>query len=331
MGTRVPDEIVIAAGDPPAAAHPADASRWRAWLLLGAVAVVWGSHWTVAKIGLEDVPPFSYAALRVLLAGVVMGVVLGATRRLRPPARADLPIVVSYGIVGIAATIACMNLGLGSITAGRASILSYTLPLWVVPIMAVARRSRPTGPEWLGLALGMAGLVLLLAPASVDWGAPGALAGAAFLLLGAVAGAFALVHVRLHRWSGTPFEVQPWQLLVALVPLGILAIVESGSIAWGPRVVLVLLYSGPLATAFAYWASQSVTRAIGPLATGVGFLAVPVIGVTLGALVLGEPVGPAELLGLLVTGAGVAVVLLRARADPAPSRDDEPLRETSAA
>ncbi len=290
--------------------------RWRAWLLLGALATVWGAHWTVTKVGLEDIPPFSYGVLRVVTAAMAIGALLGWQRRLRPPARADLPIVLSYGLVGIAATIVFMNLGLGVIGAGRASILAYTLPLWVVPIMAVVHRSRPTGPEWVGLVLGMAGLVLLLAPAAIDWAAPDALLGAGLLLLNAVAGAFALVHVRLHRWSGTLLEVLPWQLLVALVPLALLAIAEAGSIAWSPRVVLVLLYSGPLATAFGYWASQSVSRAIGPLAAGVGLLTVPVIGITVGAIVLGEPVGPAELAGLLVTGAGVVVILLRARPDP---------------
>jgi drug/metabolite transporter (DMT)-like permease len=285
--------------------------------LLGALAVVWGTHWTVVRVGLEDVPPFSYAALRVVLAGVVMIVLLGARRRLRPPARGDLPIVVSYGLIGIAATVALMNLGLAVIPAGRASILAYTLPLWVVPIMAVVRRSRPTGPEWLGLALGMAGLVLLLEPGTIDWAAPGALLGAGFLLLNAVAGAVALVHVRLHRWRGTPLDVLPWQLLVALIPLAALALAESGGITWSTAAVLALLYSGPLATAFAYWAHQSVSRAIGPLAAGVGSLAVPVIGITVGAIVLHEPVGPAELAGLLVTGAGVAVVLLLGSPDPA--------------
>jgi drug/metabolite transporter (DMT)-like permease len=293
--------------------------RWRAWLLLGLLALVWGSHWTVVKIGLEDLPPFSYGALRVLLGMATMAALLGSRAQLKRPARADLPIILSYGLVGIAATVVLMNLGLSAIGAGRASILAYTLPLWVVPIMAVVRRSRPTRAEWLGLALGMTGLVLLMEPSTIDWAAPGALIGAGFLLLDAIAGAFAGVHVKLHRWSGTLLEAQPWQLLVALVPLTILAVAAGGTIHWGPRVILVLLYSGPLATGFGYWASQSVTRTLGPLAAGVGFLAVPVVGITVGAIVLGEAVGPAELAGLVVTGAGVGIVLLRPRREPAPA------------
>lgn len=295
------------------AAAAARARRQRAWLLLGLLALVWGSHWTVVKIGLEDIPPFSYGVLRVVLGAATMAGLLGMRHQLRPPARADLPIVLSYGLMGIAATIALMNAGLGAIGAGRASILAYTLPLWVVPIMAVVRRSRPTRAEWLGLGLGMAGLALLMEPSTIDWAAPGALVGACLLLMDAFAGALAGVHVRLHRWSGTLLEAQPWQLLVALVPLSLLAIAEGGRIDWGPRAILVLLYSGPLATAFGYWASQSVTRTLGPLAAGVGLLSVPVVGITVGAIVLHEPVGPAELAGLLVTGTGVAVVLLRPR------------------
>jgi drug/metabolite transporter (DMT)-like permease len=294
----------------------------RAWLLLAALVFVWGCHWTVAKIGLETIPPFTYAMLRLLVAVIVLAILMRGTGRLHRPARADLPIVISYGLLAVGVGIAIMNVALPFVEAGRASILAYTLPLWVVPIVALVARSLPTRPELVGLVLGLAGLVLLLNPAAIDWSSPQVLLGCALLIGGAMAGAAALVHVRAHRWQGTPFDVQIWQLLVAFVPLALLALVlewdEWATVDWDVGSVLVVLYSGALATAFAYWASQSIVRTLGPTTTSIGYLAVPVAGILTGVIVLGEPVGLLDILGLVVTTGGILVVL-RAQAAPSPS------------
>ena len=158
--------------------------------------------------------------------------------------------------------------------------------------------------------MGIVGLIVLLNPAVVDWGATGELVGTAELLLNAILWAAVTIHVRRHRWTQSPLDLQPWQLLVALVPLAILALaVEHGDgIVWGPVTILVLLYSGPLATAFATWASQSVTRSLGPQASATGFLAVPVVGLLSGWLILGEALGPVDVLafGLVLGGVGIA-------------------------
>ncbi len=309
----------------------------RAWLLLAALVLVWGCHWTVAKIGLETIPPFTYAMLRLLVAMAVLAVLMQGAGRLSRPARQDVPIIVSYGLLAIAAGIAIMNLALPFVEAGRASILAYTLPLWVVPIVAVVSRTLPTRPEVTGLLLGLGGLVLLLNPAAIDWSSPQVLLGCGLLLVGAMAGAAALVHVRAHRWQGTPFDVQIWQLLVALLPMVVLAVAmerdEWATVDWDLGTLFVILYSGALATAFAFWASQSIVRAIGPTTTSIGYLAVPVAGIVTGILVLGEPVGLLDMLGLLVTSAGIVVVLRAARGAPAartaagPSRADHTGRE----
>jgi drug/metabolite transporter (DMT)-like permease len=295
-------------------------SRRHAWLLLAGVVLVWGAHWTVAKVGLESIPPFSYGVLRLGVAIVVLAALMRGAGRLRPPARADLPIVLSYGLLGIAIAISTMNLALPFVEAGRASILSYTLPLWVVPIVAVVARSRPSRAEVTGLALGLVGLALLLNPAAIDWTSPQVLVGVGLLLLGAVTGAAALVHVRAHRWTGTPFDVQVWQLLVALVPIGLLAVIlerdEWAAVDWDLGIVLIVLYSGALATAFAYWGSQSIVRALGPTTTSIAYLAVPVVGIVTGAIVLAEPITLLDVGGLVVTSAGVIVVVTARSSEP---------------
>ncbi len=314
----------VSMGDPAAARAQAPASTiHRAWLLLLGVILVWGLHWSVIKIGLEVIPPMTYAMLRVVVGAIVLALLMARRGRLALPDRRDLPVVFSYGLLAIAGASALMIVALVSAPAGRSSILTYTLPLWVVPIMAWVTGALPTRRELVGLALGLGGLVLLLNPLAMDWSSTDALLAAAMLLLGAVMSAVALVHVRVHHWRGTPFDVQLWQLLVALVPLTVLAFIleQPTSIAWDLQTVGILLYSGVLATAFAYWASQAATLAVGPVVASVTYLGVPVVGVLGGALILGEAVPLSDVLGMIVIGAGISLVALARRnptVDPQP-------------
>ncbi len=270
-------------------------------------------------------PPFTYAALRVSsgLAAVVVLVVL--RRRLTLPARRDLPVVLSVGLGQVAAGTALMNVALQVVPAGRSAILVYTMPLWVAVIQVLVLRAAPARAELAGLAIGMAGIVALVDPTATDWGAPGELRGAALLLLSAAIWAATSIHVRRHRWTSPPLDLQPWQLLAAAVPLAVLALLlEPGArVRWEPATIGILLYSGPLATAFAFWASQSVTRSLGPLAATVGFLGVPVVGLAAGAVLLGETLSPIDLGGFVLTAGGILLVT-RPRAPAAGAGAGEP-------
>jgi drug/metabolite transporter (DMT)-like permease len=179
----------------------------------------------------------------------------------------------------------------------------------------------------VGLVLGLLGLALLLNPAAIDWGSSGALLGSLLLVVGAFGAAIALVHVRAHPWKGTPFDTQIWQLLIALVPMLLIMLLlerdQLGSVQWDLPTALAVLYSGPLATAFAFWASQMIVRALGPLTTGIGYLAAPVVGVIAGIIVLGEVITALDIAGVLATAAGIVVVLLAGRKMSAAKSADE--------
>jgi drug/metabolite transporter (DMT)-like permease len=97
---------------------------------------------------------------------------------------------------------------------------------------------------------------------------------------------------------------------MALVPLVIVALVfEAGrSIHWEPTAVVAVLFSGPLATALAFWLSQSISRSLSPLATTMGFLAVPLVGLASSWVILGEPLTVLDLAGATTTFLGIVVV-----------------------
>jgi drug/metabolite transporter (DMT)-like permease len=261
-------------------------------------------------------PPFLYGSLRVVLALGLVCLLLVAGRGLRRPPRADLPVILAVGLGQIAASVALMNLALEVVPAGRSSVLVFTMPLWVAVILAVSARVLPTRVEAIGLAAGMAGICVLLNPAAIDWTDRGQLLGAAELLASGMIWAATTIVLRRHRWRSSPMDLLPWQLIVGLVPLAALWFtLEAGEpVHWQASTILVLAYSGLLATGFAYWASQSISRALPALVTTAGFLAIPVIGLATSALMLGEPVTLLDVAGFSLTLAGVAIVSLGARA-----------------
>ena len=287
-----------------------EAARMRPYLLLVCLALVWGVHWPVTKIGLRDLPPFTYGVLRITTGLAVILALLAARRGLRLPDRRDVPVVLSVGLGQMAAGIAIMNLALPLVAAGRSSILVYTMPLWVALFQLPMLRSHGAGRQLGGLILGLAGIALLLNPQAIDWGSSGQLLGSAALLLSAAIWAVTTIHLRHHEWHGSPLDLMPWQLLVALVPLTIAALVlEPGRpIHWEPTAVAAVLYSGPLATALAFWLSQSISRSLTPLAATMGFLAVPVVGLASSWVMLGEPLTLLDLVGATVTLLGIVAI-----------------------
>lgn len=296
-------------------------SRTAAILLLVVLTLIWGVHWVVVKVGVTYMPPLGYATLRLASGLATVVVILGIQGRLRLPPREDLPIILSVGLGQIAAGILVINLVILVVGAGRSSVLQFTMPLWVAILGAVFFRIRPKRNEAIGLALGIIGLTVLFNPVSVDWSQPGEAVGMVALLANAALWGAVTIHIRRHTWRSSPGLLQPWQLVVALLPVAVATFVVEGfgGITWSIEVVLILLYSGPLATAFGFWASQAVTRALGSQASATGFLAIPVVGLISGAVFLGESLGPLDVVGFTLVLAGVGLASLwtpRSARDP---------------
>jgi drug/metabolite transporter (DMT)-like permease len=287
-------------------------TRARPYLLLACLALVWGIHWPVAKTGLRDLPPFTYGFFRVATALVPLAAIQAARGGLRLPDRRDWPVVMSVALGQMAGGIVLMNLALPMISAGRSSILVYTMPLWVAVIQMAAFRSRVGSRQIGGLLVGLAGIGLLLNPFAIEWGSSGQLLGSAELMVSAVIWAVTTIHIRQHVWHSAPLDLEPWQLLAAVVPLAIAAVAfDAGKPThWTPTAIAVIAYSGPLATALAFWLSQSISRALSPLGATMGFLAVPVVGLLSSAVLLGEPLTLLDLAGFTVTFAGILIVSL---------------------
>jgi drug/metabolite transporter (DMT)-like permease len=185
-------------------------------------------------------------------------------------------------------------------------VLVWTSSLWTVPMAVTVLGERMNRQRWFGLAAGVAGIVVLVEP----WGVRPdgkTLIGYGLLLIAAIAQAGTAVHVRGHRWTSTPIELLPWQLVIAAVPLTAVTIALEGlpSIEWTLLLVLVVVYQGALATGFATWAQLTVLRRLPAVTTNLTLMMVPVIGLLSSAAVIGEQLTVETGIATLLIGIGV--------------------------
>jgi hypothetical protein len=132
-------------------------------------------------------------------------VLLAALRRLRWPARADWPIVLTVGAFQLTGYFSLANLGVQIVPAGRSGVLAYTAMLWLVPLSLLVGE-RVGWRALAGVALGSAGIVVLIDPTRFDWSNRAVVEGHAWLLLAGFSWAIAILHARRHRWRGTPLD-----------------------------------------------------------------------------------------------------------------------------
>jgi drug/metabolite transporter (DMT)-like permease len=239
------------------------------------------------------------------------------------PQAADRPILWSVGLLRLAVVTALVFSALEFVPPGRSSILVYTASLWTVPLAVAFLQERLTSFRVAGLALGSAGVVLLFEPWALDWSETQVLVGLGMLLVAAIANAATTVHIRAHRWAGTPFELMPWQLAVAAVPITILAAAIEGApeIRWTGTTVAIVAYQILLGSAFGFWGLLTISRSLPAITTNLTLMAVPVVGLLSSSWIADERLTPAVAASLVLILAGVGLGMLsdRRERDPLPS------------
>ena len=285
-------------------------SRSAAYAILTALVVIWGLNWPIMKLVVHAMPPLWFVVTRLTVGAACLFAFLLVTGRLATPTRADWPVVVSVSVFQMWLFIGLTTIGLQFIPAGRSAILSYTMPLWVFPAAVLLFGEKLTPWKLIGMVLGLAGLIVLLNPASIDWSDRHVLLGNFLLLVGAAMWAVAILHTRRHRWRLSPLQLAPFQMALLIVPACFVAWATEGPFRgeWSWGLLAMLLYNGLLATAFGFWAAVSIQRALPSTTVSLSYLAVPAWGLAASTLWLGEPLPASLLLGGLLILLGVAAI-----------------------
>jgi drug/metabolite transporter (DMT)-like permease len=317
----------------------------RSHLVFAIMCLVWGATWVAVKLGIEAVPPVFFAGTRFTAAGAILLGALWWQGGLRPIARTDLPRLALVTLLMITATYALLFWGAQFVSSGLAAILDLALmPVALLAIAALLGEERFSPARAAGVALGVAGLLLLFGPQVLNSGGPDgdSARGAMWFAGGAAIVLSALLYSLGSVLSRPLLRGYPPTLVSGVTTLGGGAALVAGALLLEPGAVAAL--SGRWGAAA--WASWAFLVLFGSLVAYTAFLHLvrewgasragsyafvsPVIAVLLGVAAFGETVTATDALGM---GAMLVGAWLTLRpAEPSPVSDGRiPCSSTRAA
>ena len=290
----------------------------RAIALLVLLTLLWGTNWPLFRVALSELSVWSFRTLVVVIASAA----LFAAAKLRGE-RLTVPRHLWWPL--LAASIGNMTiwnmataLAVVYLPSGQASILAYSMPLWLAPLSAIFLGARFTLRMLIAIVMGVTAVVLLMVP---NFGAyanapPGLAAG----LSAGLAWAIGTVIVKRTNWGGMGLALTAWQMLLCLPPIVVGFFLVDGT--WpsvSPLVIGVSIYIGlvPMSIGTAIW--FTLVHLLPAQVAGLSSVSIPVVAVIAGVLLFNEPMGLLQIAALACTVGALWLALVPPRAT-APAR-----------
>jgi drug/metabolite transporter (DMT)-like permease len=287
---------------------------------------MWASTFVVTKAAFTEISPMAFAFVRfALMTLLAFAVLLVRTRgRLQPIRRADLPLFLVAGITGYTLYQLGFVLGLDRTSPFSSALLIAMVPFFTMVFLTI-RGEHPPRIAWLGLAVGIAGVVLFLADKQDS---PGSLVGDALSLGAAVSFAiYGLVNRPLVR-AYPPETYTAYAVLAGTIPLLAVSTPAAVEQQWGAITFwgwtgIIYMVVLPVYVAYMLW-NWAIARRGAAAATSFSLL-VPILSGVLSILFFGEDFSSAKLLGAACVIVGLVIIRRPARrattvdAEKAPS------------
>ncbi|GIE75949.1 membrane protein [Actinoplanes philippinensis] len=281
--------------------------RARDLALAVAVAAVWGFNFVVIHVGLDAFPPLLFSALRFALAAFPALLLVG---RPQVPWRWVIAVALILAVTKFSLLFIGMAAGM---PAGLSSLVLQSQAVFTMLFAVLLLRERPRPVQVAGLAVAVAGVVLVAARTTAPL--------PAFLLVVGAAAAWGLSNVATRKASPPDtLRFMVWVSAVATGPLVLLTLIVDGPAAdlaalraIDTPAVLSLLYIALISTLAGFAAWGFLLRRYGAATVAPFSMLVPFFGIASAALFLGEPVHPIEVAGGVLVVGGVLLGLVRAR------------------
>jgi len=303
-------------------------ARLNPYLLLTLTPFFWSFNWIVGRALASDIPPMAMTFLRWFFALLILApFALPQVRHDWPIVRRNWRVLAFLGVIGVGSHNALAYAGLNYTTATNGVILNSFIPVMIVTLSWVFLRERLSAVQALGVAISLAGVLAILSQGSVAALAAFRLNGGDLLVI--LSMAIWAVYTICLRWR--PAGLSMLTFLFVLACVGDLAVLPlaAAEFAWGRRMevtpaniaalVSVALFSSVLA--YIFW-NQGV-EAVGANVAGLFVHLMPVFGVVLAWVFLGEKLALYHLAGIALILAGITITSRAGRRSvPVPAATD---------
>ena len=270
-------------------------------IALAIVYLVWGSSYLATKIMVTDEPPLVAAGLRFSIAGLLL--LVFAWWRGGPPVLTRIEVwhVIAMGFLSVLFSNSCHVIAMQHVQSNTAALLNATPSLWIAWLGTFGRRrSHLSSAARLGLLVGLAGVLLVLAPkggfhlAGLGW--------QLLILLGCLGWSLGTIYYRNAGAANPPLMFAALQMFVGGLGLVVAASVagESFDIHWTPRGLAAFAWLTLMSSCVAYSAYAWLTVHATPVVTGSYGYVNPAVAAVLGWLLLDEALSWMQITGMIV-------------------------------
>jgi len=282
-------------------------------VLLGAISI-WALNFSAMKVGIGEIGPLPFPFLRYGIGAIVMALVVRRTEASLRFAHRDIGLLLVAGAVGVTVNQLCVVYALQLTTAANVSLLTATQPIFTAVIATIVGDEVLGRRHWSAVALGMAGVALIVeggagGPAASAAAAAGSVPLGEVLALGvAVTAAASWVAIRRLLTRYSPYRILTAQMAIGtvlLLPLAAPALAslhyaEVTPLGWGTLAFSALLAG--VVTNLLYYVG---VRRVGASRAAVYQYLQSFLGVLFAVSLLHEPLGPLQVLGGVIVVAGV--------------------------
>lgn len=283
--------------------------------LLGLLALgaLWGTSYLFIKVTVAEVPPLTLVAGRVLFGALLLWIILGVTGQAMPRTKSAWVDFAVMGLLSGAVPYSLITWGEQYISSGLASLLQATMPIFTVVLAHfLAHGERLTALKLVGVGIGFVGVGVLMIP-DLGRGLEASILGQLAVVGSSLSYAAAAVYARQRMRGQPPLASATGQLTAGalfMVPISLLVDQPFGLSPSTPALLswLGLIVLGTVLAYVLYYALLDRTSAT--YVSMVTYI-IPVVGLFLGWLVLGEALATNMLIGLILILFGVLLVRSR--------------------
>jgi drug/metabolite transporter (DMT)-like permease len=281
------------------------------WLIL---CLIWGSTWVFIKIGLQDLPPLTFAAARFILAVSILACIIFLQKIPLPKTAKEWKLIALTGVLQFSINYSLVFWSEQYISSGLAAVLQAMITVFGLALAWIfLPDERITKLKIFAVLLGIIGVATIFIEQLKinNWMA---FMGCVAIVVGAYAAAQASILIKARGGKIHPASLSFCQMACGVLPVIIYALVKEGNpleFNWTWRAVGCILYLTILGTIAAFWLYYWLLNKIESTKAMMISLVTPLLAVVIGAIFLGEKLLPQTFFGGVLILLSIGLIVFR--------------------